>query len=140
VILLDTNVISELMRPSPSPRVIDFIRQQQTDTLFISSLAEAEIRYGIFRLPRGRRRDFLADSFQRFLALGFDGRIIAFDSAAAAAYAEIRTRREQSGLPVTIPDAMIAATALACGASVATRNVAYFIACGIGVMDPWGGS
>lgn len=140
MLLLDTNVISELMRPSPWPRVAAFVRQQETDTLFISSLSEAEIRYGIFRLPRGRRRDFLFDSFQRFLALGFGGRIIAFDGAAAVAYAEIRTRREQAGMPVTIPDAMIAATALAYGASVATRNVGDFIGCGIGVVNPWGDS
>lgn len=140
MLLLDTNVIFELMRLSPSPRVTAFIRQQEIDTLFMSSLSEAEIRYGLFRLPRGRRRDFLFDSFQRFLALGFDGRIIAFDSAAVAAYAGIRTRREQTGLPVTIPDAMIAATALAYGASVATRNVGDFIGCGIGVVNPWGDS
>jgi toxin FitB len=99
--------------------------------------AAAHKRKGIARLPAGRRRDRLAAAFQTFLAEGFSGRIIAFDSACAAAYADIRVRREAAGLPVAIPDAMIAGTALAYGATVATRNIADFARCGIMVENPW---
>jgi predicted nucleic acid-binding protein len=137
MILLDTNVISALMRPHIDPAVAAYLQTRPADTLFTASLCEAEIRYGIARLPAGRRRDGLAVAFQTFLAEGFAGRIIAFDSACAAAYADIRVRREAAGRPVAIPDAMIAGTALAYGATVATRNTGDFADCGILVENPW---
>jgi toxin FitB len=137
VILIDTNVISELMRPAIAPAVAACLRAQDPETLFTASLSEAEIRYGIARLPPGRRRDTLATAFQAFLAQGFAGRITAFDSACAAGYATIRVRREAAGLSVSIPDAIIAGTALAHGATVATRNVADFAECGIAITNPW---
>jgi predicted nucleic acid-binding protein len=137
MILLDTNVISALMRPQVDPAIVAYLQARPADTLFTASLCEAEIRYGIARLPAGRRRDGLAAAFQTFLAEGFSGRIIAFDSACAIACADIRVRREAAGLPVTIPDAMIAGTARAYGATVATRNIADFAHCGILVENPW---
>jgi predicted nucleic acid-binding protein len=137
MILLDTNVISALMRPQVDPAVAAYLQTRPPDMLFTASLCEAEIRYGIARLPAGRRRDGLAEAFRTFLAEGFSGRIIAFDSACAAAYADIRVLRETAGLPVAIPDAMIAGTALAHGATVATRNINDFAHCGILVENPW---
>jgi toxin FitB len=137
MILLDTNVISALMRPEIDPAVAAYLQVQPLDTVFTSSLCEAELRCGIARLPAGRRRDALTAAFQAFLAEGFAGRIIAFDSACAVGYAEIRVRRQAACLPVAIPDAMIAGTALAYGAAVATRNVSDFAYCGITVENPW---
>ena len=137
MILLDTNVISALMRPRIDPAVTAYLAARAPDTLFTASLCEAEIRYGIARLPPGRRRDALGAAFESFLAEGFADRVLAFDSACAAAYADIRVRREAAGLPIAVADAMIAGTALAHGAAVATRNVDDFSRCGITVENPW---
>ncbi|MBW4093241.1 MAG: type II toxin-antitoxin system VapC family toxin [Proteobacteria bacterium] len=140
MILLDTDVISELMRPAIAPAVTIYLQPHDPETLFLTSLSEAEIRYGIASLPRGRRRDTLATNFQTLLVEGFTDRVIAFNRACATAYATVRTRRESAGLPISIPDAMIAATSLAHGATVATRNVTYFTQCGIAVANPWDGA
>jgi hypothetical protein len=125
------------MRPVIDPAVAAYLQAQQPDTLFTASLCEAEIRYGIGRLPPGRRRDALAAAFQIFLREGFADRILVFDSACAAAYADIRVRREAAGLPIATLDAMIAGTARVHGASVATRNVADFSHCGVTLDNPW---
>ena len=137
MILLDTNVLSELMRPATNPQVAAFLAAQPAEELFTASLCEAEIRYGLARLPSGRRRDSLETAFQTFITTGFAGRILAFDSACTEGYAAVRTRREAAGLPISIPDALIAGTGLAHGATVATRNVADFVGCGVAVVDPW---
>ena len=137
MILLDTNVLSELMRPAINREVAAFVAAQPGEELFTASLCEAEIRYGIARLPAGRRRDSLEAAFRTFVTTGFAGRILAFDSACAEGYAMVRTRREAAGLPISIPDALIAGTALAHGAAVATRNVGDFSECGVAVVDPW---
>lgn len=88
-------------------------------------------------MPSGRRRDGLGAAFRSLIATGFAGRTLSFDSACAEGYATVRTRRETAGLPLSIPDALIAGTALAHGATVATRNVADFAGCGVAVIDPW---
>lgn len=137
MILLDTNVLSELMRPAINPQVAAFLAAQPGEELFTASLCEAEIRYGIARLPGGRRRDGLDAAFRRLIVIGFASRTLPFDSTCAEGYATVRTRREAAGLPVSIPDALIAGTALAHGATVATRNVADFAGCGVAVIDPW---
>ena len=137
MILLDTNVVSELMRPIPHPAVAAYFRAQNLDELFLSAVCEGEIRYGIARLPTGRRRDDLAAAFRAFLDQGFRARVIAYDSACAAGYAAMRVARETVGRPVKIPDLQIAGTALAYRAAVATRNVADFEDCGIVVVNPW---
>jgi predicted nucleic acid-binding protein len=137
MILLDTNVLSELMRPAIAPAVAAFIRAQAREELFTASLCEAELRYGITRLPASHRRDELEAAFRTFITTGFAGRVLAFDSACAEAYAILRVRREAAGLPISIPDALIAGTALAHGATVATRNVGDFSGCGLTVIDPW---
>ena len=137
MILLDTNVISALMRAPVDYAVVAYFEAQPAAVLFTSSVCEAEIRYGILRLPGGRRRDSLAASFKIFIADAFAGRVIVFDSACAAAYADVRVRSETAGRPIAMPDAMIAATALAHDAVLATRNVSDFGACGILVENPW---
>jgi toxin FitB len=133
-------VISELMRPAIAPAVAAYRQAQDPETLFTASLCEAELRYGVTRLPAGRRRDALDAAFCSFLAEGFAARVVAFDSACAESYAAVRVRREFAGLPISLPDAMIAGTALAHGATVATRKVVDFSGCAIAMANPWDGA
>jgi toxin FitB len=138
VILLDTNVLSELMRAEATdPAVAAWIQAQPPDDLFTASICEAEIRYGLARLPGGHRRTQLEAAFSALLAQGFVSQVIAFDSTCAAGYATIRAQRETIGRPISQQDALIAGTALAHGAAVATRNTADFSDCGLAVIDPW---
>lgn len=137
MILLDTNVISELVRRTPEPAVETFLRRQRPETVFTSAVCEAEIRYGLARLPPGRRRDDLTNRIAVFLATGFPTQILPFDSASAALYGEIRANREAAGRPIAVEDCMIAATARSWGAILATRNIADFEACGVDVVNPW---
>jgi toxin FitB len=137
MILLDTNVISELVKPSPNPAVAAFLSRAMPDTVFTASICEAEIRYGLARLPRGRRRNDLAGRVTAFFAEAFGNRTLAFDSASAVIYGELRAAREAAGKPIAVEDAMIAATARAYGASVVTRNVTDFTGCDVEVVNPW---
>src|SRR5215472_1930486 len=125
------------MRAPIDPAVVAWTRSQAMDELFTASLCEAELRYGIARLPAGRRRTELEAAFGTLLTQGFAYRVIAFDSACAVGYATIRVRREAAGRPIEMADAMIAGTALAHGAAVATRNITDFSDCGVAVIDPW---
>ena len=129
--------IERVVAEHRGPAFAAYVQAQPPEELFTASLCEAEIRYGIARLPAGRRRDALEAAFRSFIMTGFAGRILAFDSACAEAYATVRIRREGAGLPVSLPDAMIAGTALAHGATVATRNIGDFAGCGITVIDLW---
>src|SRR3954466_15752993 len=115
MILLDTNVVSALMRPTIDAPVSAWLTAQPPEILHTASVCEAEIRYGIARLPPGQRREYLAAAFATFLAQGFAGRILVFDTACAAASATIRVQREQEGRPIALADAMIAGTAAAHG-------------------------
>ncbi len=137
MIFLDTNVISELAKTARDPAVVAFLRRQPHDTVFIPAICEAEIRYGLARLPAGRRRDTLTATMAAFFANGFAGRILPFDSVCAAFYGELHAARDAAGRPISVADAMIAATARAHGAAVATRNVTDFAGCGIAVVNPW---
>lgn len=137
MILLDTNVISELVKPLPDRAVTDFLRREAAEMLFTAAVCEAEIHYGLARMPAGRRRNELADRIAAFRSTAFPGRVLPFDGACAARYGEIRAAREAAGQPVAVEDAMIAATARAYGAIVATRNVADFAGCGIQLVNPW---
>ena len=137
MILLDTNVISELIRPSPDSSVRQFLRGQAPEELFTSAVCEAEIRYGLARMPGGRRRDDLAARIIAFLRDAFPDRTVPFDSACATHYGDIRAAREAAGRPVTVEDAMIAATVRAFGAVLATRNSSDFEGTGIMVVNPW---
>ncbi len=137
MILLDTNVISELVKPSPDPAVAAFLRRAVPETVFAAAVCEAEIHYGLARLPAGRRRNDLIDRVTAFFTQAFRDRTLTFDSASAAIYGELRAAREAAGKPILVEDAMIAATARAYGAVVVTRNVADFVGCGVEIVNPW---
>jgi len=137
MILLDTNILSELMRPVPEVAVERWLADQPAASVFISAITEAELRYGLALLPNGKRRSSLTAVMQDMLAEDFSGRILPFDSAAAVDFAEIAADRRQTGRPISQADAQIAAIARSRGAALATRNVADFEGCGVEVINPW---
>ena len=125
------------MRPNPSSNVVDWVAGQAAPNLYLSTVSEAELLYGVAILPAGRRRDRLFDAVEGMLREDFDGRIIPFDSAAAHTYAAIAAARRAVGRPINHADCQIAAIARCRGASVATRDVDDFQATGIEVINPW---
>ena len=137
--LLDTNVVSELMRRSPDPAVETWVARHALEALFFSAVGEAELRYGAAVMPEGRRRDTLASDIETMLLSAFGNRVLPFDSAAARAYASIAAVRRLAGRPVAPADCQIAAIARSQGMTVATRNVRDFSDMGIDVIDPWEG-
>jgi toxin FitB len=137
MIVLDTNVLSEAMRPEPADSVKRWMQSQPSTDLFTTAVCEAEIRHGIALMPAGRRRVALEQSISSIFGERFAGRILAFDGAAAAAFAEIAAGRQQSGRPIDPFDAQVAAIARVHNAAVATRNVNDFAACGINIINPW---
>jgi predicted nucleic acid-binding protein len=137
MILLDTNVISELMRAEPAQIVLDWFGQHDAADLFISAITEAELRTGVAILPDGQRRDRLQLAIDAMIDQDFQGRIMPFDSLAAKAYAEIAAQRRTAGRPIAEADCQIAAIARANEAMVATRNVRDFDKCGVSVINPW---
>ena len=137
MIVLDTNVLSEVMRPQPSARVLEWMRAEPLASLFTTAITEAELLYGIALLPHGRRRQALEATVTIILTEDFSGRILPFDSPAAREFADISVRRRRSGHAISDADARIAAIALSRGAAVATRNVGDFVDCGLALIDPW---
>lgn len=137
MILFDTNVVSELVRPQPHPCVLAFARSCRPVDAYLPSVCEAELRYGCARLPRGRRRADLERNLARVLRQVFSDRVLPFDQTCAAAYATVRAGRELAGRPVQPIDALIGAMALTYGATLATRNVADFDGYGLSVVNPW---
>jgi len=137
MIILDTNVLSELMRPKPSESVLAWIAKQPEAELFTTSITEAEIFYGIEVLPKGKRREHLTTAAGVVFAEDFSGRVYGFDSAAARAFSRIAASRRTSGRPISHPDAQIAAIAKTKRAKVASRDVKGFKQCGVDVVDPW---
>jgi len=137
VIVLDTNVVSEGVKPAPLATVMTWLDAQDTATLYLTTVTLAEVYYGIRALPDGRRRRALADGFQRVLTEGFEGRILTFDERAAVAYGDLMTHRRQLGRPMSILDGQIAAIARARGFAVATRNERDFEDCGIALVNPF---
>ena len=138
--ILDTNVVSELMRPAPDPAIASWVAERATSSLFLTAVTEAELRFGLAVMPPGKRRDGLAAGLERMLETGFANRILPFDSAAARAYAGIaaaRCRRGRLGRPAAQADCQIAAIARSRGMAVATRNVRDFEEMGIDVFNPW---
>lgn len=140
MILLDTNVVSELMRPEPSTAVLDWFGARNADDQFLSAVSEAELWTGIALLPAGRRRDRLHDAVEAMIEQDFSGRLLPFDSAAARAYADIFAMRRSAGRPLMEADCQIAAIAACRGLAIATRNTGDFAGCGIDVVDPWRGA
>ena len=137
--VLDTNVVSELMRPLPSDQVVRWTRSRAVGELFTTAITVAEIFYGIERLPIGKRRAAFEAAAEAILTDEFAGRVIGFDSHAARAFAIIAARRRALGKPISQSDAQIAAIVQICGATLATRNLADFENCDIKIIDPWAG-
>lgn len=137
MILLDTNVLSELMRREPDPSGLAWIDGQAQHDLHISAITRAEIELGIALLPEGRRKDGLRTAAGRMFA-EFSGRCLAFDEAAAAHYGRLAASRVRAGRPTTVEDAQIAAIALAGGLTLATRNTGDFAGIeGLALVDPF---
>jgi predicted nucleic acid-binding protein len=137
MILLDTNVVSELMRPAPSEAVLAWFAAQDAADLYLSAIGEAELRRGAAMLPAGKRRDQLMAAIEAMITKDFAGRILPFDSNAAQAILLVFLERRAAGRPISFADCQIAAAARAQGAAIATRNTADFAGCGIAVIDPW---
>ena len=137
MILLDTNVISEPLRTAPDPRVVAWLDAQALETLFLSVVTVAELRFGIARLPAGRRRNGLIGQLESQVLPSFAGRVLNFDLAATQSYAEAMAKARARGLTVGVADGLIAATAAASGMMVATRDTSPFAAMGLSVINPW---
>ena len=136
-VLLDTNVVSELIRKMPDPTVEAWAAGHALRELFFSAVGEAELRYGAAILPAGRRRATLVSDIERMLSDAFDDRVLPFDSDAAREYAEIAAARRSAGRPVAPADCQVAAIARSRDMAVATRNVRDFDDIDIEVVNPW---
>jgi hypothetical protein len=136
MIVLDTNVLSEAMKPAPDPALARWMVRERGSGLFTTAVSEAEIIYGVAILPEGRRKRDLEAAAQGILAL-FGGRILPFDSLAAREFAVIVADRRRLGRPIEDFDAQIAAITRARGMSLATRNIRDFAETGVQIIDPW---
>lgn len=140
MILLDTNVLSEFMRPQPSAQVVAWLDEQPAETVWVSAISRAEIELGLALMPKGKRQMALAQAAQAMFDEDFAGRCLPFDEVAAVRYARIVAARMQAGRPISLEDAQIAAIALAHGMVLATRNTADFERIeGLDLVNPWAG-
>ncbi|HMD86883.1 MAG TPA: type II toxin-antitoxin system VapC family toxin [Terriglobia bacterium] len=137
MILLDTNVISEPMRPNPDPKVLAWLDAQAAESLYLATVSLAELLLGIERLPAGKRRKALAAALHEQIIALFGKRIVPFDLDAAETYAQIVTRARRHGHPIAVADAQIAAIAASRQLTVATRDEAPFQAAGVPAINPW---
>jgi predicted nucleic acid-binding protein len=137
--VLDTNVVSEVLKPDPEGNVVAWLSAQQRSEVLITSITHAEVLYGVERLPEGKRKSSLANEIENLLIHEFQGRILPFDEDAARMYAPIMSSRLSIGRPVSQFDAMIAAITRSHNAVLATRNTKDFEHCGIRLINPWAG-
>ena len=137
MIILDTNVLSALMRKAPEARVVAWLDRQPAESIWITSITLFEARLGLALLPRGRRRRTLEAVFVRLLQEDLENRVLDFDGAAANAAATLAAERQQAGRPVDMRDTQIAGIALARHATLATRNVRHFQDLKVPVVNPW---
>jgi predicted nucleic acid-binding protein len=138
MIVLDTNVVSEAMKPEPHPGVLAWLNDQSAETLYLSSVTLAELFFGIGALPNGKRKELLAQTLDGLMKL-FKGRILPFDTEAARHYAELALAAKAKGRGFPTPDGYIAAIATSQGFIVASRDTAPYEAAGVKVIDPWNG-
>jgi predicted nucleic acid-binding protein len=137
MIILDTDVLSALMRPSPDEQVAAWLDGQARASMWVTSVTVLEIQFGLQILPAGKRRSLLTRSFEIVLTEEIGGRVAPFDTAAAQYSAGLMAIRHKKGRPVELRDTMIAGIALACHATVATRNVSHFEDLSVPVVNPW---
>lgn len=137
MIVLDTNLVSELMKPLPAPAVVSWVDRQDASDLMLTALTAAELRAGVAVLPDGRRRREVVDSVENLLTDTFAGYILPFDSGSSRHYAEIVALRRRVGRPIGILDAQIAAVCREHEAVLATRNIRDFDGTGVEVVNPW---
>ena len=137
MILLDTNVISEPWKPVPDEAVIAWLDAQAVETLFISAITIAELRFGIAAMPSGRRQTILRDRLEGEVLPHFSGRILSFDLTTSQFYSELMARARASGKAIGTADGYIAATAVANGLTISTRDTSPFEAAGVKVINPW---
>jgi predicted nucleic acid-binding protein len=137
MIILDTNVVSEPMRPRADRRVIEWLDAQAAETLFLTTVSLAELLVGVACLPDGAHKTEISAALEDLLANLFDARILAFDQQSARHYAELMSRARSAGQAISVADGQIAAIALAHGFSLATRDAVPFRAAGVRVIDPW---
>ncbi|WP_349607437.1 type II toxin-antitoxin system VapC family toxin [Cupriavidus sp. DF5525] len=137
MIVLDTKVLSELMRGQPKPAVVDWLDRQAQDSLVITAVTVAELLYGIARLPDGRRKTGLQEAALQMLDQEFEDRVLPFDEDAAVHYAALVAQRERAGCPISMADAQIAAICRHHAAALATRNTKDFEGVGIVLANPW---
>ena len=137
MIILDTNVISALMRQDADPVVVGWLDRQPPESIWVTAVTVFEVHFGLELLTQGRRRRQLEDEFVRALDEDFQGRILPFEQSAARAAALIAARRRQGGRPIEIRDAQIAGIATARRATLVTRNTRHFAGLGITLVDPW---
>jgi predicted nucleic acid-binding protein len=137
MIILDTNVVSALMRQNVDSIVLGWVDSQPSESIWITAVTVFEIHFGLNLLTQGRRRRQLEEAFARALEQDFEGRILPFEQTAARAAAMIAARRRQDGCPIEVRDAQIAGTTTARRATLATRNTRHFADLGIALIDPW---
>jgi toxin FitB len=137
MIVLDTNVISELMRPQTNERVLGWVDGQAQDELFVTAVTVGEILYGIAKLPDGKRKFELRAAADETFDVDFTDRVLAFDKSAAEHYGHVVSLRERRGRPISMADALIASVCLSYSASLATRNIADFEDVGLELINPW---
>ena len=137
MIILDTNVLSALMRTIPDAAVLEWLDRQPADSVWITSITLFETRFGLALLPAGRRRQLLEVAFDDLLKEDLENRVLDFDSAAATAAASLAAARQKSGRPADMRDTQIAGIVLARRATLATRNIRHFVDLKISIIDPW---
>jgi predicted nucleic acid-binding protein len=137
IVFLDTNILSELMRAKPEPRVVAWLDAQNSQTIWLPSIVVFEVRYGLERMPSGSRRAALESAFEATLRYDFAGRIAAFDEAAAQEAGSLAAASERAGRPIDMRDLMIAGIVKSRGATLATRNTRDFEIHGLALVDPW---
>ena len=138
--ILDTNVVSESMRPAPHPAIASWVAEQPTSNVFLTAVTEAELRFGLAVVPPGKRRDGLRKGLERMMGTGFANRVLPFDSGATRDYASIAAARRRMGRPMTQADCQIAAIARSRGMAVVTRNIPDFEDMEIDIFNLWDGA